>query len=308
MVIDVHHHWEPDLGLDAFTVPLMLYMCKRMHCPLPDPNEVDRLWRYYSHDPTGERIVSLLDEDGVDKTVLFCWDRPGFTDEQTMEVNKTISDIGRRFPDRIIPFATVNPTREKACDMLKKCVEEYGLVGVKWHCENVPFIPSDKKNRPFLKVVDDYKLTIVTHCGAPIGSFYNHPLLLDGIMADFPHINIIAAHAGWRWWPDLAGVMEMRNEAPGTEGCMYGCLTEWQLMAVGNYPKFCRTLRDMIDDMGKEYILWGTDSPFFNTLLSDKDWIALIRNLPNDAPEDIRFTQEEVDAILGGNAQRLFKL
>jgi predicted TIM-barrel fold metal-dependent hydrolase len=159
--------------------------------------------------------------------------------------------------------------------------------------------------------MNDYKLTLVTHTGAtsaPCRSIYSHPLLLDEIMVDFPHINIIAAHCGWRWWPELAGIMEFRNEAPGTEGCIYGCLTEWQMMAVSNYPKFCRILRDMIDDMGIDYILWGTDNPFFNTLLSGKDWVALIRNLPKNAPDGIKFTDEEAKAILGGNAQRLFKL
>ena len=53
---------------------------------------------------------------------------------------------------------------------------------------------------------------------------------------------IIAAHCGWRWWPELAGIMEWKPR-------IYGCLTEWQLMAVADYPMFCRTLRQMIDSM-----------------------------------------------------------
>jgi predicted TIM-barrel fold metal-dependent hydrolase len=34
---------------------------------------------------------------------------------------------------------------------------------------------------------------------------------LDGFMTiDFPNINIIATHCGWRWWPELAGIMEWK--------------------------------------------------------------------------------------------------
>ncbi len=65
--------------------------------------------------------------------------------------------MGRRFPDRLIPFATVNPTRENACDMLKRCVEDYGCVGMKRHPDVAGFILSDKKYYEFLQLMDDYK-------------------------------------------------------------------------------------------------------------------------------------------------------
>ncbi len=50
------------------------------------------------------------------------------------------------------------------------------------------------------------------------------------------------------------------------------------------------------------------DNPSFTALIKVKDWIEFIRRLPQDAPDGLVFTEEEVEAILGGNAQRLFKL
>lgn len=308
MVIDVHQHWEPEFLLGDF-IPFICKFIQDMYVsthvdPVPNLDEIIKEYTWLTDDPDGSRIVEHMDMNGVDKSVVFWWDRPGFDDETVLNINKTIGEMGRRFPDRLIPFATVNPTREKACDMLKRCVEDYGCVGMKWHPDVAGFIPSDKKNYELLQLMDDYKMTLVTHCsalGKPSKSLYAHPLLLDEILVDFPNINIIAAHAGWRWWPELAGIMEWKDH-------IYGCLTEWQCMAVANYPKFCHTLRAMLDDMGPDRLMWGTDNPSFTALIKVKDWIELIRRLPQDAPDGLVFTEEEVEAILGGNTQRLFKL
>ena len=38
-------------------------------------------------------------------------------------------------------------------------------------------------------------------------------------------------------------------------------------MAVANYPKFYHPLRAMIDDMGPDRLMWGTDNPSFTALI-----------------------------------------
>lgn len=303
MVIDVHQHWTPD-PVNPVVTNFIAYMYRCMKCPPIPLEKIEKEYCYLADDPNGERMVEHMDISGVDKSVVFCWDREAYPEERIMEANRKVGEIARRFPGRIIPFASVNPTRKNAPDLLKKCVEEYGLVGMKWHPDMDGFYPAAKENYELLKVMDDYKMTLVTHTGAvpvPSKSLYAHPLLLDEILVDFKNINIIAAHCGWRWWPELAGIMEWKPR-------IFGCLTEWQLMAVADYPKFCRTLRDMIDQMGVDRIMWGTDNPSFTSLMSTKEWIETIRNLPENAPEGIVFTKEEADAILGGNAQKLFGL
>lgn len=307
MIIDVHQHWEPEFLLDGFIPFISKFiqgMYKSLNCPPVSLEDIEKEYSYLAKDPDGERIVEHMDKSGVDKSVVFFWDRPSLTDESIMETNKKVGEIGRRFPDRIIPFASINPTRKNAVDMLKKCVEEYGLVGMKWHPDVQGFYPAAKENYQLLKLMDDYKMTLVTHTGAlpiPSKSLYSHPLLLDEILVDFHNINIIAAHCGWRWWQELAGIMEWKSR-------IYGCITEWQLLAVSNYDTFCRTLRCMIDQMGIDRIMWGTDNPSFTALVPVKRWIEIIQRLPEDAHDGIQFTKEECDAILGGNAKRLFKL
>ncbi len=307
MIIDVHQHWEPEFVLGDFIPFISKFiqdMYVSMRCPEVSLEAIEKEYRYLTDDPYGEKMIELMDKSGVDKSVLFVWDRPAFTDITIMETNKSIGEIARRFPGRFIPFASINPSREKCVDMLKQCINEYGLVGMKWHPDVPPFYPADPKNYPLLQVMDDHKMTLVVHTGAlpiPSKSLYSHPLLLDELLVDFPNINIIAAHCGWRWWPELAGIMEWKPR-------IYGCLTEWQLMAVADYPKFCRTLRQMIDSMGIDRLMWGTDNPSFTALVSVKRWIEIIQGLPTEAPDGIVFTEAEVKAILGGNAERLFNL
>ena len=65
---------------------------------------------------------------------------------------------------------------------------------------------------------------------------------------------------------------------------------------------FCRELRDLVDYAGIEKVLFGTDDPINRVVRPTKEWVQLIRDLPDNAPDGIEFTREEVDAILGGNA------
>ena len=37
-----------------------------------------------------------------------------------------------------------------------------------------------------------------------------------------------------------------------------------------------------------------------------KDWLNMIKELPENAPDGIKFTKEEIDAVLGENAAKIF--
>jgi predicted TIM-barrel fold metal-dependent hydrolase len=125
--------------------------------------------------------------------------------------------------------------------------------------------------------------------------------LLADLAVDFPDLNVIAAHMGlinWRPWAALA------THQP----TLYGDLAMWDVYALGNYPLFCRELRNLIDFAGVEKVLFGTDNPIFGIIEPTTHWIQAIKDLPTEAPDGITFTQEEVDAILGGNAARMLGL
>ena len=72
----------------------------------------------------------------------------------------------------------------------------------------------------------------------------------------------------------------------------------------GHYDLFRRELRDIIDLAGASKVLFGTDGPVYPVAGPVTDWVELIRDLPDRASEGNRFTREEVDAVLGGNAAK----
>ena len=87
-----------------------------------------------------------------------------------------------------------------------------------------------------------------------------------------------------------------------------GDISAWQPLAVKSYSRFCQGLRDLLDYSEPERIIFGTDSPSFRSIMSNKDWVQLIKDLPQKAPDGIAFTEEEITALLGGNAQKLLNL
>ena len=177
---------------------------------MPDLDEIIKEYTWLTDDPDGSRIVEHMDMNGVDKSVMFWWDRPASWPRTIPGNQQDHRRDGPALPRSPYPVRDPSTPRANACDMLKRCVGDYGcLRRMKWHPDVHGFIPSDKNNYEFLQLMDDYKMTLVTHCsalGLPSKSLYAHPLLLDEILVDFRNINIIAAHAGWRWWPELAGI------------------------------------------------------------------------------------------------------
>ncbi len=89
---------------------------------------------------------------------------------------------------------------------------------------------------------------------------------------------------------------------------LYGDLAGFQTLARRDYRRFCQILRSYIDVAGVKKILWATDDPVYNIMIPTKEYVKIIRNLPQNAPDGITFTEEEVNAILGENARRVLGL
>jgi hypothetical protein len=251
-------------------------------------------------DPTGERLIALMEETGIDLTVICMVDDarvPRLTPERIQKANKVVADVARRYPDRVVALAGVDPRRPEARDMLRQCLEEFGVKGLKYH-PDYGFDPSGPESYKLLEVLAASGGILLTHTGPlmpPSRAKFSDPALLADLAVDFPELKVIAAHMGaveWRSWANLAG------HQPN----LYGDLAMWDSYAFGHYELFCRELRDILDYVGCAKVLFGTDNPLFNTVEPTRNWIRLLKELPVNAPQGIRFTEEEVAAILGGNA------
>ncbi|MFX1374463.1 MAG: amidohydrolase family protein [Promethearchaeota archaeon] len=307
MIVDVHYHLIPGhykrenaQGM----VPEILKIAKVLGKKISEDLIIERCSELYG-DRDGKKLIKLMDGAEIDFTVVCHVDNVDnelLTSERTQLANKRISDIAKSHPDRLISFAGIDPRRSEALDMLKQCFEEYDMKGLKYHPDN-GFDPTSSESYLLLDYLEKNNGILLTHTGPLRGkrSKYSEPSLLSDILADFPNLKIIAAHMGqinWRPWAALA-VMHPN---------LYGDLAMWGHYAIGKPELFCRELRDIIDYVGFEKVLFGSDSPIYDVILPVKDLIEKIKSLPNKAPSGIKFTQEEIDAILGGNATRLLDL
>jgi len=304
MIIDIHYHlmnegWDPD--------KLYLSATKLFEKSFGTSSE-EKIKQMLSSfwDPSGEKAIQFLDKAGIDKSTLLVVDWGvglGEPEIPIEEQNMICAQTAKQHTDRLIPFAGIDPRRKNAVELLKKCVEEWDMKGLKLH-PDVGYYPDDESFYPFYGKVSEYKIPILSHTGPMFGALkskYTQPVYLDAVLADFPEINIIAAHMGFCWWPEVAVIGQAKPN-------LYGCLTGWQMDAKKDYENFCRTLRCILDKMGPDRVLFGTDGPLESPRLTTKDWIEAIKKLPEKCPEGITFTRQEVDGILGGNAQKLLNI
>lgn len=300
MIVDMHcHPFFVDLMANEFMLgimaPMLINFASKMGKKL-DIDEIVSKSAAIKYDRTGDSMIESMDEAGIDVAVLLLVGGLAPDDKE----NQNAGQLAQKYPDRIIAFAGIDPRAPNGPDRLKKCFEEYGCRGLKYH-PDFGFDPSGPESYELLKIVADNKGILLSHTG-PLGGMMRSSMAdasrLADLLVDFPEIPVVAAHMGlynWRPWASLAAFHEN----------LYGDLAMWDLPAFGNYPFFCRELRDLIDCVGIEKITFGTDDPTQKILRTTRDWVELIKNLPKDAPEGITFTEEEITAMLGGNAARI---
>jgi predicted TIM-barrel fold metal-dependent hydrolase len=258
-------------------------------------------------DPEGEQLLRKMDALGIDVTVMLVDDfglRYGEPMASIEAQNKAFADLQRKHPQRLIACAGVDPRRRDATKIIRKCVEEWGMRGIKYH-PDAGWDPNGRESYRLLERIEEWGIPVVTHTGFFFPPSYNkhvHPMLLDDVCSDFPDLKLIAAHSGRTlWWETVATMCQIHPN-------LHGDLAGWQTLAVRDYAKFARILRSFIDIAGADKILWGTDDPVYGVLIPTGQYIQAVRDLPTRAPDGLTFTDAEVSAILGGNAARLFGL
>ena len=262
-------------------------------------------------DPHGDKLLQRMAHAGIDITMLCVVDNVdlGLSDEEILGNNRACAGIAAASQGKILALAGVDPRRKGAPDLFRCCVEEYGMRGLKWH-PDAGYYPNSREAYAVLEVAQRLGTPLLTHTGPlPMAAdrreqrraCYAQPIFLDDVTQDFPGLKVIAAHMGrlaWREWAQLA---QFRRN-------LYGDLAMWQIFAVASYERFCRDLRDVLDIAGVDSVLFGSDGPSFTALIPNEQFLGILRDLPCKAPAGIRFTEEEIDAVLGGNARRVFAL
>jgi predicted TIM-barrel fold metal-dependent hydrolase len=264
-------------------------------------------------DPGGDRMVEHMDAAGVDVGVLLPLDwELGFRDPAPLSIKRIheiTAGVSARHEGRFVTFAGLDPQRPNAVELFDWAVKELGMKGLKLY-PPTGFYPYDKRVYPLYERCEAWGLPVLCHTGGPgialLPARYANPIFLQDVQADFPQLKLWIGHAGHRiYWEEAAAVASVGINT-------YLELSTWQTIAIEEEEFYVRWLGRVRDRVGAHRLLWGSDH-IAGTRVRGLDklvsWASWFRALPERAKKHgVKFTLEEVDLILGGNAARCLDL
>lgn len=301
MVIDSHFHLVDHDWIDE---SFFIGMAKAATIPMgkatgvyPDPAELIKALMPALADTTGEKLVANMDAAGVDKSCIFALDFGLATGDPPVSIddqNRMVAEAAKRFPDRLIPFYTIDPRRPNSVDRFSKAVEEWGMKGLKLHPTS-GFYPYDAACYPMYEKCMEFGIPVLFHVGsqpAPLKYRFARPIYVDDVAADFPELPIIMAHVGHAMWEEALLVSSVKRN-------IYFDFSGWQI-AFNHHPAdFYRMLRRVIDDVGPWKVFFGTDGPYLNVVCPLDTWVKAIKEPDLSNCPEVSFTDEEVKLIMG---------
>ncbi len=192
--------------------------------------------------------------------VLLAWDAETATGQKPLR-NDTVAEIVRRYPDRFIGFASVDPHKgDRAIAEAQRAVRELGLSGMKFHPGIQAFYPNDPQFAPLFAAVAELGVPALFHTGTsglganmPGGGGvkldYTRPIYLDSLAADYPNLTIIGAHPSWPWEQEMIAILQHKPN-------VYNDLSGWS-------PRYIpeTLLREAAGRLNHKF-LFGSDYPF----------------------------------------------
>jgi len=177
--------------------------------------------------------------------------------------NDEVIELVGRSEGSLIGFASVDPWKGRAAIReLERCVER-GLRGLKVQPITQAFWLNDERFRPLWDACQSLGLPVLIHtgttaigAGSPGGRGlrlkYGQPVpAVDDLAADYPKLNLIAAHFAWPWHLDLLAVARHK-------GNVFIDLSGWS-------PKyFPPALVRQANSLLQDKVLFGSDFPLFN--------------------------------------------
>lgn len=255
-----------------------------------------------------------LDRAGVDAAICLTldwgWALGDTTGASPEEMMQHYSELQRKYEGRFHAIANVDPRRPGAVETYERAIKEWRLKGLKVY-PPVGLYPYDEAYFPFYEKSLEFGVPVYIHTAMepsfPLRPRFAYPLGVGDVQVRYPELTIILAHSGYPKWDEEA--IEVARNHPDT----YMELSNWNFTAKKDPGRVVRLISKMRDQMGAHRILFGSDhlgGPRFSGEKSIlPEWVNFVRMLADIAPDyGCQFTQDEIDLIMGGNAQRLFGL
>lgn len=182
--------------------------------------------------------------------------------------------------DCFIGFGTVHAEMEGLSEEVD-WILEHGLKGIKMHPDSQRFNIDDPRLFPMYEQIQD-KIPLLLHMGDPRYD-YSHPARLRKILANFPKLQVIAAHFGGYSMPATA------KELLWDTDCVFDISSAMMFMEPGEAEHY-------INSYGAERMAYGTDYPLWDPVQEV------------DRFQKLKLTDDQFEQIAHKTAERILKL
>jgi predicted TIM-barrel fold metal-dependent hydrolase len=229
---------------------------------------------------------------GVDRAIVFSL---RYGDSAGIDGNDEVTAAAvKKYPDKFVGFAAVDPRRRDAMELLEHAIEDLGLKGVKFGPIYNGVSLLDPRMEPVYRYCVKNNLPLTMHMGttfaenAPIE--YGRPLAVDEIASRYPDVKLIMAHMAHPWSDECIVIARKRSNVYCEVSAIF--YRPWQF-----WNTLITAQEYRITERNK--IFWGTDFPFSGveeSMAGMREVNRLVEgtNLP-------RVSQETIDAILYSN-------
>lgn len=247
--------------------------------PLPDVP----LWDAHMHvheipghpwDSPPERAIAVMDAAGISRAVIMPYTE---IDHESVELLHQGAAWSARFPGRFLLFARLHPHEGGgAAELLHQAVAELGYVGLKLHPVGSRIAPTDPRTVGLVRAAAALGLPTLFHCG---DEELTLPDDIGPLAEKVPEAQIILGHAGGYFHVEDA--LNWAKRCPNVH------------LEISATPDL-RTLRRMMDEVGPDRLLFGSDGPGCLPVLEKHKALLLLKGHASSA-----------EALFSGNLRRL---
>ena len=211
-------------------------------------------------------IVKQMDEVGLDKICLYAPppNTAAMGSARSMRGHSDwLAKVAAYAPDRILPFAWIEPNLPDAVDAVTHAVVDLGFKGIKMIPNH--WWPGDHDLFPVYERIAELNVPIVFHWGILYFhddcSRYCRPVNYEPLL-HIPQLRFALAHISWPWVDEcLALFGRFRALTGGHFGDPNRIHQMWIDTCPGTPPAWrSEALRKAFSFAGDEYLLWGSDS------------------------------------------------
>lgn len=256
---------------------------------------LENMFRMKYSAKTEDEMAADFRRDDV-MAMMIAWDAQTHSDDGVIS-NDWVAGLHHKYPDAYLPgWAVVDPWKGlEAVHELERAITKLGLTGPKFQPPVQAFFPDDERFFPLYDLCQSLGAPMLIHMGTTglgtgepgglgVQLKFGRPIPgIDAIAANFPRLNIIAAHPAWPWTDELIAVLIHKKN-------VHFEISGWR-------PKYIpgQLLRE-INGRLQDRVMFGSDYPGWNP------------GQCMDELEQLNFKPGVIDKMFVKNASRLLNL